>query len=169
MKRLICCFFISCSLCCLTSFASKVHHFNLLLFIDRKIIIDETKMDFILIDSLSNKRDTIECKYNVGDLRIKDVDLEKIKDADSVYVHIIAKNADYQCFDYDIACSKYFKELNFYIIQIFNRNKHGTKYDYGYYGHSDNGKEDNYVVSGYFSANPHRKKYFKYFIDLINF
>ena len=143
---------------CQSSHAEEVHRFNFILCIDEKIIFGPQGVDFILIDSLSNKHDTIECLYNVGDLRIKDTDLEKIKDTDSVYIHIHAYNTIFKFFDYNIRCYANFYDCNHYIIYIYNRDKNGEKYDYGYYCHLP--LKSAYVAKFYL-ANPRRKKNLK--------
>ena len=106
---------MSCFLFCQSAHAEEVHHFNFILCIDEKIIIGPEGLDFVLINSLSNKRDTIECLYDVGDLRIKDTDLEKIKETDSVYIHILTQNVACKFFDYNIRCYANFYDCNHYI------------------------------------------------------
>lgn len=165
MKHYLCLFIMSCFFFCQSSQAEEVHHFNFILFIDKKIIIGPEGLDFILIDSLSNKRDTIECLYNVGDLRIKDTDLEKIKEADSVYIHILTQNVACKFFDYNIRCYAKFYDCNNYIIDIYNRDKNGEKYDYGYYCHLP---RKSAYISRFYLANPRRKKNYKYAVEFIN-
>ena len=165
MKHYLCLFIMSCFFFYQSSQAEEVHHFNFILFIDKKIVIGPEGLDFILIDSLSNKRDTIKCPYDVGDLRIKDTDLEKIKEADSVYIHILTQNVACKFFEYNIRCYAKFYDCNNYIIDIYNRDKNGEKYDYGYYCHLP---RKSAYISRFYLANPRRKKNYKYAVEFIN-
>lgn len=163
MKHLMFMLIMGCLFFFQTSHAENVHHFNFILCIDEKLILGPIGMDFILVDSLSNKCDTMDCTYSIGNLEIKDEDFEKIKAADSVYIHILTQNRVCDGFEYNLKCHAKFYDTYRYIIQIFNLDKEGTKYDYGYYGNF----ESSYFIH-FFLANPNRKKNLKRANKFIN-
>lgn len=147
---------------CLSSQAEDSQQFCFLMFIDKKIIMDPTELDFILVDTWTNKHDTVKCIYQLSNVRIKSEDLEKIQKADSIYTHIeIQSVVNFHEYKYDIKCYKQFYKLNFYMIEIFNLDKYGTKYDYSYYGQTDR----NQISGGVFR----KKKNYKYIFKWCNF